>query len=146
MKYSIFFLFTIVLLYGCSKNQGQRNPYLAEQGFQTQLNLNLPLYAPLTNTGNAIYVSENNGGIRGFFVINTGFNTYLAFEASCPNHEPSTCSTMKLKGQTVTCSCEDYEYNLFTGQFTNKPNNDTQYHDLLNYRANYSNNTVTVSN
>ncbi|MDP2061378.1 MAG: hypothetical protein Q8J97_16655, partial [Flavobacteriaceae bacterium] len=54
-------------------------------------------------------------GIKGVHIINTGAG-FLAWEASCPNHLPNTCSTTLAKGITVTCQCEQYEYNLFTGQ------------------------------
>ncbi|GGW46526.1 Rieske (2Fe-2S) protein [Arenibacter certesii] len=130
----------------CDKNNSDRNPYLQEISFRFPLNLNLPLYSPLTNTGNAVYIGNTAVGTRGVFVINTGFNSFLAWEASCPNHAPNNCSTMNLKGQTVTCSCEGYEYNLFTGQLMNRPDDGKRYHDLLFYQATYSGNTVIISN
>lgn len=73
----------------------------------------------------------------------------MAFEASCPNHEPSSCSTMVLDDdrQNVTCPCEDYKYNLFTGQFLNRPEEgDTKYHDMLFYSTSINGNVVTVRN
>ncbi|MCM4150643.1 hypothetical protein DHD05_03485 [Arenibacter sp. N53] len=134
------------LLLACDKNTSNRNPYLQEVSFRFDLNLNLPSYSPLTNTGSAIYVGNAAVGTRGAFVINTGFNSFMAWEASCPNHAPNDCSTMILKGQLVTCSCEDYEYNLFTGQLMNKPKDGKRYHDLLFYRSTFSGNTVIISN
>tara|TARA_R100000935_G_scaffold49214_1_gene74379 strand:+ start:28935 stop:29237 length:303 start_codon:yes stop_codon:yes gene_type:complete len=100
----------------------------------------------LTNIGSAVYVENAAVGTRGAFVINTGFDSFMAWEASCPNHAPNDCSTMTLKGQTVTCSCEGYEYNLFTGQLLNRPEDGKTYHDLLFYRATYSGNSVIISN
>ncbi|PCE63123.1 hypothetical protein B7P33_15790 [Sediminicola luteus] len=109
------------------------------------MNTNLPLYSPLTNTGNALYFPEHNGGIRGFFVMNLGFDNYIAFEASCPNHAPNDCSTMKLNGSTVICSCEDYEYTLANGLMINRPDGIKVY-DLLNYRTQVSGNVISVFN
>lgn len=142
----IFGLVLLFLLVSCSNDGTNRNPYLQEIGFRFEMNLNLPLYSPLTNTGSAVYVNTNVEGSRGIFVINTGFDNFMAWEASCPNHVPNTCSTMVLNGQTVTCSCEDYEYNLFTGQMLNRPDDGKRYHDLLFYKAIYGGNIVTVSN
>lgn len=139
-------LFIITLILGCSSDRGTRNPYLQEVGFRFDINLNLPLYSPLTNTGNAIYIGTQGVGTRGVFVINTGFNIFRAFEASCPNHAPNSCSTMELDSQIAVCSCENYEYSLFTGQQLNRPDDGNRYYDMLEYRATQSGNTVLISN
>lgn len=133
-------------LLSCDNDRGDRNPYLQEIGFRFDINLNLPLYSPLTNQGNAIYIGTQGVGIRGVFVINTGFDQLRAFEASCPNHEPNDCSTLVLKGQIATCSCEDYEYSLFTGQLLNRPEDGNRYYDMLEYKATLSGNVVVISN
>ncbi|MGB5821754.1 MAG: hypothetical protein WBG90_19885 [Saonia sp.] len=135
-----------VLLLSCDSDRTNRNPFLQEIGFRFELNLNLPLYSPLTNTGNAVYVGNTGVGTRGAFVINSGFNQFRVFEASCPNHAPNSCSTMDLNGQTAICPCEDYEYSLFTGQFLNRPESGERFFDMLEYRATFSGNTVTISN
>ncbi len=139
------FAFLLVLL-SCSSDNVQRNPFLQEVGFRADLNLNLPLYSPLTTAGNAVYVGGQGIGIRGIIVINTGFDVYRAFEASCPNHVPNNCSTMDLNGQTAVCSCEDFEYSAFTGQLLNRPDDGERYFDMLEYRATLSGNTVVVTN
>lgn len=141
----IAFVFCSGLL-ACSSDSGRRNPFLQEVGFRTDLNLNLPLYSPLTNPGNAVYVGGQGIGIRGIFVINTGFDTYRAFEATCPNHQPNSCSTMDLNSQVIVCNCEDFEYSAFTGQQLNRPDDGMPYYDMLEYRARLSGNTVIVTN
>jgi nitrite reductase/ring-hydroxylating ferredoxin subunit len=130
----------------CNNDRGTRNPFLQEIGFRFDVNLNLPLYSPLTNPGNAIYIDSQGVGTRGVFVINTGFDVFRAFEASCPNHAPNSCSTMDLDGQNAFCSCENYEYSLFTGQQLNRPDDGNRYYDMLEYRATQSGNTVVISN
>ena len=142
----IFGLILMLLLVSCNTDNTNRNPFLQEIGFRFDMNLNLPLYSPLANPGSAIYVNTNVQGSRGIFVIHTSFNSFMAWEASCPNHVPNDCSTMQLNGQIVTCSCEDYQYNLFTGQFLNRPDDGKRYHDLLFYQATFGGNTVSVSN
>ncbi|MDE3743023.1 hypothetical protein [Maribacter polysaccharolyticus] len=142
----IYLLFFVVLVLGCSGDSGERNPYLNEVSFNYSMNLNLPLYSPLTNTGSAIYVGYDGVGIAGIFVINSGFNIFVASEASCPNHSTNDCSTMTLDGQTAICPCDDYEYSLFTGQMLNKPDDGNRYYDMLIYNNTYSGNVVTVYN
>ena len=134
-----------LVLLACSNDSRVRNPFLPEIGFRFEINLNLPLYSPLTNAGNAVYIGNQGVGVRGAFVINTGFN-YVAFEASCPNHSPNSCSTLELNGQTAECPCEGYQYSLFTGQQLNRPDDGQRYYDLLNYRASHSGNVVVISN
>ena len=136
----------MILLFSCSNDRTNRNPYLQEIGFRFDANLNLPLYSPLTNTGSAVLVTSDGIGTRGVFIINTGFNQFRAFEASCPNHAPNSCSTMVLDGQVATCSCEDYEYSLFTGQQLNRPDDGKRYYDMLEYRATFGGSSVSVSN
>ena len=142
----IFAFILFVFLLSCDKQQTNRNPFLQEIGFAFDLNLNLPLYSPLTNSGSVIYVGNQQVGTRGVFVINTGFDTFRAFEASCPNHEPNDCSTMVLDGIIATCACDDYEYSLFTGQMLNRPDDGGRYYDMLIYNNTYNNNIVRVYN
>ncbi len=135
----------IVFLLSCSEDRTNRNPYLQEVGFQFDINMNLPLYSPLTNVGTAIYIGNQTVGTRGAFVINAG-SGFMAFEASCPNHAPNDCSTMRLDGQIARCPCEGYEYSLFTGQMLNRPDDGKRYHDMLYYRATSNGNIVIISN
>lgn len=139
-------LILLVTLFSCENDRGTRNPYLQEIGFRFDMNLNLPLYSPLTNFGNAVLVDNTGISIRGFFVIQSTIDQYRAFEASCPNHVPNDCSTMVLEGLTATCSCENYEYSLFTGQLLNRPDDGNRYYDMLEYRVTKSGTVVVVSN
>lgn len=142
-KLSILF---ILMITSCSNDGTNRNPYLLEVSFRFDANLNLPKYNPLTNIGSAVPIESEIAGTRGVFVINVGFDQFRAFEASCPNHAPNECSAMNLVGSVATCSCEGYEYSLFTGQLLNRPDDGKRYYDMLEYRANFSGNTVIVSN
>lgn len=136
----------LLIFISCSNDGTNRNPYLLEVNFRFDANLNLPTYNPLTNIGSAVFVPNEGVGTKGVFIINTGFDQFRAFEASCPNHAPNECSTMTLDGQTVTCSCENYEYSLFTGQLLERPEDGKRYYDMLEYRASLSGNSVVVSN
>lgn len=135
-----------IILVCCDSDTQQRNPYLQELGFRFEINLGLPLYSPLMTIGNPVYIPTEGAGIRGVFVMNTGFDVFRAFEASCPNHSPNSCSTMAITGQNALCSCEDFEYSLFTGQQLDRPDDGNRYFDMLEYRANQSGNSVIITN
>lgn len=135
----------LILLLGCSDDRSQRNPFLAEVNFRFEIDMNLPLYSPLTNPGSPVYVSSQGVGIRGAIVMNTGFD-FMAWEATCPNHSPSPCSTMQINGQNAVCSCENFEYSLFTGQQLDRPDDGNRYFDMLFYRTQASGNILVISN
>lgn len=130
----------------CSNENVVRNPYLPEYNFRHDINLNLPLYSPLTNTGNAIYIPTEGVGLRGVFVINTGFGSYRAFEAACPNHPLRECSTMELDGQVVECPCDNFRYSVFTGQQLDRPDDGNRYYNMLEYRVSQSGSVLLISN
>jgi nitrite reductase/ring-hydroxylating ferredoxin subunit len=143
-------LLLLVLVFACDTNTTNRNPFLQEFSFRFDINTNLPLYSVLTNEGSAIYIGNEQAGTRGIFVIKTlaSLNGYRAFEASCPNHLPNNCSTMTLDNSrnSVTCSCEDYNYTLFTGQLLNAPNDGSRFYNMLEYRVNASGNIISITN
>jgi len=136
----------VVFVLSCSNDKGQRNPYLPEIGFRFDIDVNLPLYNPLINPGNPIYISSAGVGIRGVIIMNTGFDVFRVFEASCPNHSPSNCSTMAIESQVAVCSCEEFEYSLFTGQQLNRPDDGSRYFDMLEYTARSSGSVITITN
>ncbi|MBT9188243.1 MULTISPECIES: hypothetical protein [Zobellia] len=136
----------MIFLLSCSNDGVVRNPYLQEVGFRFDMNLNLPLYSKLTNIGSIVFVENAGVGLKGVYVIQSGIDQYRAFEASCPNHVPNDCSQTVLNGIVATCGCEDYEYNLYTGQLTNAPKDDERRYDMLEYRATRSGNIVLISN
>ena len=43
----------------------------------------------------------------------------LAWEATCPNHLPESCSKLSISGVLAECSCENFQYSLATGQLLN---------------------------
>jgi len=117
MKYYKYFyiIFILIGISSCSKNQTYQNEYLDEVSFSIEINLDLPEYASLKYANNSIIV--HNVGIKGVIVFNTG-SGYNAFEASDPNHFPSSCSQMVPNQFTCQCDCEENQYSLYTGQIT----------------------------
>lgn len=137
-------LLFLVLILGCSKNPIQRNPYLADIRFQRNLNLSLPLYNQLNFVGGSILIPDI--GIRGVIIFNLSGNTFLAWEATCPNHIPESCSKLDISGVLAECSCEDFQYSLATGQLLNPNETLNPPRDLLFYQIQNFNGILRVSN
>ena len=137
MKYST--ILSFLLLAGCENNNVERNPFLYETRFDQNINLALPAFDNLNYQGGSLYWP--NGGIRGLLLFNLS-GTIMAWEASCPNHTPSTCSTLQINGVTASCSCEDYKYSLATGQ----PLTEGATYSLLFYKVQQSGTSVRIYN
>ena len=140
--WSAFFIGFLFL--SCSSSDLERNPYLAEYSFQFPINLNLPEYDNLRFAGGSILIPQL--GHKGILVFNLNGNTFFAWEASCPNHLPSSCSQTEIVGVLAECSCEEYQYSLATGQLLNPPEDAETLYPLLFYRAEVRGNSVVVSN
>ena len=137
----ILFLFLIL---GCSKDPIQRNPYLADIRFQRDLNLSLPLYNQLNFVGGSILIPDI--GIKGVIIFNLTGNTFLAWEATCPNHIPESCSKLDISGVLAECSCENFQYSLATGQLLNPNETLNPPRDLLFYQIQNFNGILRISN
>ena len=139
IKYLAVPFWFILLITACKKNANYNNPYLENVSFSIEINMDLPEYAPLKYANNSVLV--RNAGIKGVIVFNTG-NSYNAFEASDPNHYPSSCSTMQPNQFTCRCDCEGNTYSLHTGQITS---GDGQY-SLKAYHISQTGNKLRISN
>jgi len=131
----------VILICSCSKNEINRNPYLQNISFEKTINLNLPQYDDLNYNGGAVYL--NSGGIKGLTLFNFS-NQIFAWEASCPNQYPSSCSTMKIDGVQTVCNCDDYKYSLATGQLLSS--SETNSYPMKLYFSEKNGNSVRISN
>jgi len=135
----------IVLLFvGCSKVNVARNPYLPDVRFQYDINLNLPEFDGLRFAGGSHLI--HNVGYNGVLVFNLNGNDYLAWEATCSNHVPESCSKLSIEGVLAKCSCEDFQYSLATGQLLNPTENLETPYSLLFYQVIANNNILRISN
>ena len=116
------FLVLIPLFFSCSKDSAtsNNNTYLPNYPVNFTINLNLPAYNTLKFTANGVLINTSGIGIRGVFVFNTGNNTYVAYDAACPNQSLGDCSSMTLNGIMGVCPCDGAEYSLFTGLSSGK--------------------------
>ena len=128
----------------CGKEPLQRNPYLVDIRFQRDLNLSLPLYNGLNYVGGSILIRDL--GINGVIIFNLNNSSYLAWEATCPNHLPESCSKLSISGVLAECSCEDFQYSLATGQILNPSEKLNPPRDLLFYQIQNFNGILRISN
>lgn len=150
MKKYFFLLIAFPMLFGCSSDKANNNnPYIPNYSFSFSIDMNLPAYSNLKFVSNAIYYPSQ--GVRGILIFNTSGNTYVAFDAACPNQALSDCSTMtfkkldpvdplKIDKTTVVCACDNAEYSLFNGQSAGK-----QY-PLKQYRVEVNGTVLRVYN
>lgn len=160
LKRAVFaFIFIVFALTSCSKSKIERNPHLGEVRFSYTINIDLPAYNALKYPQNTIYIP--NIGIKGVFVSSLGNNRFVAWEAACPNQNPSNCERLKCasKGENdftscdgdtksyifVICPCDGNVYNLVNGSII-KTNSPEQQYPLLNYAISVAGNSLTISN
>src|SRR5436190_9858887 len=126
MKKTLLILLSFVLLSACTSD-GIRynNPNLPNYSFSINIDSNLPLYSGLKSPVNPIYIAQDNVGVNGIIVMKVSDTDYRVWEANCPNHPPSGCSRMSIKGVEAECNCDNMRYSLFTGlgagQYPMKP-------------------------
>ena len=107
------FIFLSVL--SCGNDDDNNNcSFLLNVAVSENINLSLPQFQDLQFDLLPVYVpGQGNGGL---IVIKTN-GGYLAWDASDPNHPPSSCSVLQINGIEGTCGCEDgNRYEFVTGQ------------------------------
>ncbi len=131
-------------VYNCGENPIDRNPYLVDIRFQREFNLSLPLYSNLNYVGGSLLVED--AGINGIILFNLNGSSFLAWEATCPNHLPKSCSKLGIEGVLAVCSCESFQYSLATGQLLNPNEELTPPQSLLFYQVENYNGILSVRN
>jgi nitrite reductase/ring-hydroxylating ferredoxin subunit len=131
-------------VYNCGENPVDRNPYLVDIRFQREFNLSLPLYSNLNYVGGSLLVED--AGINGIILFNLNGSSFLAWEATCPNHLPKSCSKLGIEGVLAVCSCESFQYSLATGQLLNPNEELTPPQSLLFYQVENYNGILSVRN
>lgn len=141
MKKFAFILLAITILISCEKDRvNRRNPYVPNYAVNLELNLNLPLYSNLQYANNYMIVDTGNSGLNGVIVFNNG-TSIVAWDATCPNQIPSSCSRMTVEPPHAICPCDDVKYSLYLGT----PNADLEY-PMKAYRVERAGNIVRITN
>lgn len=139
---NLVFAFVAILLISCSNDDRPKNcNFLLNVGVSASVNMNLPEYSQLQFTSNSVFVA--NHGNQGIIVTNVG-SGFRAWDASDPNHTPSSCSRLTIEGAEAKCNCQDAnKYSLFTGQKLGEslPCGLKEYRVTMN-----GNNTLSISN
>lgn len=141
MKKLIVLIIAIIAVSACSSDDSRRNrnPYIPSYSFQIDLNLNLPSYSDLRYVGGVQYVNLAGAGLNGIIVYNRDGNNYSAFEATCPNQIPTTCSRLEIDGLYVICPCDNVRYSLIDGYGPAE-------WPLVSYRVVKNGDVLTISN
>ena len=133
-----------LLVYNCSERPIDRNPYLVDIRFQREFNLSLPLYSNLNYVGGSLLIED--AGINGIILFNLNGSSFLAWEATCPNHLPSSCSKLGIEGVIAVCDCESFQYSLATGQLLNPSEELSLPQPLLFYQVQNYDGILNVTN
>ena len=128
------------ILTSCSKDRVNNNQYLPNVNFSIDINTTLPAYNSLQFPSNPVLITNAGVGVQGIIVMKTGGgNSYVAWDASCPNQYPVACSRMTISGINATCSCDDFTYSLYTGD-------GGQLYPLKGYRVEVSGSNIRIYN
>lgn len=112
-----FSVLVFIFLLGCNNdNFNNNNPYISNVNFSIDINTSLPAYNGLQFPSNPVRITNAGAGVQGIIVMKTGGgNSYVAWEASCPNQYPTSCSRLSISGINANCSCDSFSYSLYTG-------------------------------
>lgn len=114
----LFALFiAVIAISGCSKEERRRNtnPFIPNYNVNIEINLNLPSYSNLRYVSGTKHITDNGAGLNGIIVYNADGNNFKAYEATCPNQIPTTCSVMQIEGLYAVCPCDNVKYSLIDG-------------------------------
>ncbi len=143
MKTFFFNVLFSLFLFSCSKNNINNSNcnFLLNIGVNLNVNMSLPQFSQLQFVSNSVYVP--NAGNGGIIVTNSGTG-FLAWDASDPNHTPSSCSVLTITGLEGNCGCSEANiYSLITGQ---PLNNSSLRCGLKSYRVEVSGNNLFITN
>lgn len=112
-------LFTLVISILTIKSCNDREPVVncfPYSNINVQLNLNLPAYYPLQNTGGWIYVNEQQSGTRGLIVVRTTTG-FMIYDRNAPHICPENNTTLSVQNDIkIICPKDGAEWILLTGQ------------------------------
>jgi len=117
MRKLIALIIAIIAVSACSSDDTRRNrnPYIPNYSFNVEINLNLPLYSDLRYVNGVKHINLAGAGLNGIILYNRDGNNFSAYEATCPNQIPATCSVLDIDGLYVICPCDNVKYSLIDG-------------------------------
>ena len=108
-------ILSLLIINSCSEREETVRCF-PDVPIQVSLNLNLPAYYSLQNTGGWAYINEQQSGTRGLIVVRntTGFNVY---DRNAPHICPDDQSTLQVQDNIkIVCPKDGAEWILITGE------------------------------
>jgi len=124
-SFSILFILTILIisnltLNSCGRTQDTVNCFPSSP-INVTLNLNLPAYYTLNNTGGWIYINEQQSGTRGLIAVRTSGSSFKIYDRNAPHLCPDTNTTLEVKDDiSIICPKDGAKWILLTGQPANQ--------------------------
>ncbi|MCU7619147.1 hypothetical protein NZ698_18360 [Chryseobacterium sp. PBS4-4] len=117
---SIFILLTFSLLNLNSCNTQDTVSCFPNAPVNVSINLNLPAYNNLNQTGGWIYLNlEGSTGTRGLIVVRRSDTQFMAYDRNAPHICPDNNTTLEVKnGLSIICPKDNAEWLLLTGDPT----------------------------
>ena len=123
--FSILFILIILIfsnlnLNSCGRTQDTVSCFPSSP-INVTLNLNLPAYYNLNNTGGWIYINEQQSGTRGLIAVRTSGSSFKIYDRNAPHLCPDTNTTLEVKDNiSIVCPKDDAKWILLTGQPANQ--------------------------
>lgn len=120
---SIVLIFTLLIISNLSINScGNREDTVncfPNAPINVSLNLNLPDYYSLNQTGGWKYIDQQSAGTRGLIVVRSSDTTFKVYDRNAPHLCPDNDTTLEVQeGIRVVCPKDNATWILITGQPT----------------------------
>lgn len=107
-RLSLFLVFMLAFSTACKDDFNSSIPYV-----DVNFSISMSNYNDLTVVGVPVFI---NGGYGGIVVINV-FDSYYAFDVTCPYEVDLNCRVEPDGSPVVTCPCCETQYNLLEGAY-----------------------------
>ena len=112
---AIALIFSLLIINSCNEREETVRCF-PDVPVRVSLNLNLPAYYTLQNTGGWAYINEQQSGTRGLIVVRntTGFKVY---DRNAPHICPGDQTTLQVQNDIkIVCPKDGAEWILITGE------------------------------
>ncbi|WP_434981019.1 hypothetical protein [Daejeonia sp. YH14] len=116
--FSLFLVFSMLSTLTTCAEREETVSCFPSSAISVTLNLNLPAYYMLQNTGSWMYIDQEGAGTRGLIVVrvSSGFKVY---DRNAPHICPDENTTLKVVDDIkIVCPADNAEWILITGQPT----------------------------
>ncbi|RMZ60489.1 hypothetical protein D1632_04680 [Chryseobacterium nematophagum] len=111
----IILIFSQLTINSCSNRQDTVSCF-PNIPINVSLNLNLPAYFNLTQSGGWVYVNEQQSGTRGLIIVRRSSTTFMIYDRNAPHICPDTNTTLEVSDLSIVCPKDNAKWILLTGQ------------------------------